>query len=69
MARCDNVVQVSEAGYAAWKMQVRNKAMVDNSDLVIAVYDGSGGGTGNCVAYAQKQGKSIITIDPREVVK
>lgn len=61
----DEVNYLYEGGYAAWKMQARNQWMVDNSDLVIAVWDGSEGGTSNCVKYATKQKKQIIRIDPR----
>ena len=38
--------------------------MVDHSDCVIAVWDGSRGGTGNCVEYARKQEKHILYITP-----
>lgn len=38
--------------------------MVDLADMVIAVWDGSKGGTGNCVQYAQKKGKEFIRINP-----
>lgn len=50
--------------YHAAKMQLRNQFMVDNSDIVIAVWNGSKGGTKNCVSYAQEKGKRIITINP-----
>ncbi|MDM0587806.1 SLOG family protein [Clostridium perfringens] len=53
--------------YHPAKMQIRNKFMVDNSDLVIAVWDKSKGGTYNCVKYAEKLGKKIIIIDPSEI--
>jgi uncharacterized phage-like protein YoqJ len=68
MARCDKIVEVSEPGYAAWKMIVRDKAMVDESDLVIAVWNGDEGnsGTGHTVAYARKVGKPLFIIDPRK---
>ena len=45
-------------------MQKRNEYMVDLTDKVIAVWDGSKGGTGNCVRYAEKCGKEIIRILP-----
>jgi uncharacterized phage-like protein YoqJ len=48
-------------------MQKRNEYMVDNSDIVIAVWDGSKGGTYNCVKYAEKLGKKIIVINPKEI--
>src|SRR6478609_27581 len=31
------IVECSEPGYAAWKMQHRNKRMVDDCDLVLAL--------------------------------
>lgn len=59
------VVIVSEGGYAAYKMQIRNEWMVDNCNKLIAVWDQSPGGTGNCVNYAKSKNKDIIFIDPR----
>lgn len=58
-------VIVSEGAYSAVKMQTRNEWMIDHCDQVIAVWDGSNGGTGNCVNYAKSKNKSIIYIDPR----
>ena len=58
-------VIVSPGGYSANKMQVRNKWMVDHCDKLIAVWDGSQGGTGNCVDYARSVNKDIYLIDPR----
>jgi len=65
----DKVVDVSPEPYAVWKMQIRNQYMVDNSDLVLAIYDGSKGGTGNCVEYAKSKQKQIIIIDPNTLEK
>lgn len=48
-------------------MQKRNEYMTDNSDIVIAVWDGSKGGTANCVRYAKKLNKEIIVINPKEI--
>lgn len=45
--------------------QQRNQWMVDRADAVLAVWDGSPGGTANCVNYARKVGKPITIIDPR----
>ena len=59
------VVYVSEGGYAAYKMQVRNEWMVDRCDKLIAIWDGTSGGTGNCVKYAESMGREIIRINPR----
>jgi uncharacterized phage-like protein YoqJ len=59
--------QVEDAYYIE-KMQKRNEFMVNNSDVVIAVWDGSSGGTGNCVKYAERKGKEIIKINPKELI-
>ncbi len=40
--------------------QRRNERMVDLSDMVAAFWDGSSGGTGNCVRYALKVGKKMV---------
>lgn len=61
----DQVIKVSEGGYAAWKMHKRNRWMVDQSRYVIAVWDHEKkGGTWSCLEYAAKKGKQIFVIDP-----
>jgi uncharacterized phage-like protein YoqJ len=57
-------VIVCEGGYAAHKMQVRNQWMVDHCDKLLAIWDKSPGGTGNCVKYAESINKDIIYINP-----
>src|SRR5688572_1461344 len=42
---------VSSEGYTNTCMQDRNKWMVDNADALVAVWNGSSGGTANCVKY------------------
>lgn len=56
---------VSCSEYYKGCMQVRNRYMVDNSSLLLAVYDGQKGGTANTVAYARQQKKKVIVIHPR----
>lgn len=59
-------VHVSE-NYSGWAMQKRNEYMVDNSDLLIAVWNHIAiGGTYNCVKYAKKVNKEIIRINPQD---
>lgn len=41
--------------YAPWKMQKRNEWMVDRCDELWAWWDGSSGGTKNCIDYAKKK--------------
>lgn len=64
IAKADKVTFVTHEEYKPWVMQERNKYMVDNCDLLIAVWDGSSGGTGNCVKYAQSVNKPIVIIKP-----
>lgn len=59
LEECSQLVYVSDPGYAAWKMQKRNEWMVDQSHVVLALWDGSDGGTANCVRYANKMGKPV----------
>lgn len=60
---CCDVKTVLEERYTAGCMQRRNRYMVDNSDILIAVWDGSPGGTCSTVRYAEKRGKEILRID------
>lgn len=68
LIRAADVVIVSPGEYTAAKMQVRNEWMVDNSDKMIAVWDGSEGGTRNCVNYAfYKYGRLFMhRINPKD---
>jgi len=59
------VVIVCEGGYAPAKMQIRNEWMCNHCDILIAVWDGTPGGTGNCVNFAKSVNKNIVFIDPR----
>ena len=53
--------------YHPAKMMIRNKFMVNNSEIVIAVWNGSKGGTANAVNYAKKQCKEIVVINPDNI--
>lgn len=64
LSKADTVRLVSNEEYKPYLMQKRNEYMVDLADKVIAVWDGSKSGTGNCVRYAEKCGKDIIRIQP-----
>jgi uncharacterized phage-like protein YoqJ len=64
LAAAQRVHVVSSGGYAASKMQVRNVWMVDNCNQLLALYDGSSGGTQNCVVYAHEVGREIVNVWP-----
>lgn len=56
LKRAHRVVHTS--GGWRWDVyRIRNRWMVDNSDGVVALWDGSRGGTSNCVRYATAKGK------------
>jgi uncharacterized phage-like protein YoqJ len=58
-------VIVCEGGYEASKMQRRNEWMVNNCNILIAVWDGTPGGTSNCINYAKSINREIIFINPK----
>jgi len=58
----EEVIFVSEGTYDLRFMQIRNEWMVDNCDIILAMYDGTKGGTHNCVEYAKSKNKQIINL-------
>jgi uncharacterized phage-like protein YoqJ len=50
-------------------MQDRNKWMVDHCDALVAIWNGTSGGTANCVKYALSVNKPIVMINPKNLVK
>lgn len=63
LKKAKKIKYVCEPGYGAWKMQKRNEWMVDHCDLLIAVWNGTPGGTANCVKYAGKANRQIYLVD------
>jgi uncharacterized phage-like protein YoqJ len=62
----DFVHYVSSATFNNYCLQRRNEWMVNNSCGQIAVWDGTKGGTANCIKYAMKKEKNNrITIHPK----
>ena len=45
------------------KLMNRNKYMIDNSDVLIAVWDGSPSGTKHAIDYAKEKNKEVIIIN------
>jgi uncharacterized phage-like protein YoqJ len=67
-SKCKHVV-VSDGEYSAYKMQIRNVYIVDNSDVMIAVWNGKEhGGTYNCLQYVKTKGKKLIVVDPNKAL-
>ncbi len=56
---------VCKGGYNSAKMQIRNEYMVNGSNIIICCWDGTTGGTMNCVRYAEKKKDiELIFINP-----
>lgn len=62
-------VVVSEGGYSKAAMQKRNERMVDDSELVLALWNGSPGGTQNCLHYAMLIDRPYINYWPQFIMK
>lgn len=52
LTKAKDVHVVSPGPYKPWKLQRRNEWMVDNCNMLLSVWDGSDGGTRNCLMYA-----------------
>lgn len=64
IAKCDKETLLQQ-NYTSDCMQKRNEYMVDNSDYVIAVWNGKPSGTGNTVKYAKKKNKIVLLVNPQ----
>jgi uncharacterized phage-like protein YoqJ len=53
---------VSPGPYKPWKMQRRNEWMVDHCTRLVACFDGSSGGTYNCLEYAAGVRREVIYL-------
>lgn len=62
LAKCNGVKFISMMRYTPTCMEHRNRAMVNNATGILAVWDGSPGGTGNCVRYAGKAGRPVTNL-------
>ena len=63
LSRADRVTVLQET-YTPFCMQLRDAYMVENADIVLAVWNGSGGGTAYTVNCAKKRGKTVVVIPP-----
>lgn len=62
LSKAKKVVYVTNHVYTDTCMQERNIAMVEASDGVLALWDGSDGGTANCITYAKTIPKPIFNL-------
>lgn len=64
LQRLDGIRCIYDEYVGAECMLERNRYMVNNSSLMIALFNGLSGGTKSTVAYAKKQGLEVIVIKP-----
>ena len=66
LTRADNIRILNNSKvYSVRDLMLRNIYMVDNSELVIAVYiEGESGGTRNTIDYAKSKGKEVMIVEP-----
>lgn len=62
LGKAEVVKTVSPDGYAPFKMQLRNAAMVGDCNVVLALWNGTPGGTANCVKAAITAEKKIMNL-------
>jgi uncharacterized phage-like protein YoqJ len=62
LSKADEVIYVCDEGYEPYKMQIRNEWMVDNCDIVLAMWDGTTGGTLNCLKYAYANQIEVVNL-------
>lgn len=62
LAECDEVRFVAHA-YSPGCMQRRNRYMVESSAVLLAVFNGTAGGTMQTILLAQRSGLKIITVE------
>ena len=65
LAKADRVTVLQEH-YTSFCMQLRDAYMVENADIVLAVWNGGKGGTAYTVNCARKRGRTIIILPPVE---
>lgn len=63
LSKAHQVLVVSPGVYELWKMQARNVWMVDNCHVLLTAWNGSKGGTANCVGYAQEVQREIDWVE------
>lgn len=62
LGHAKDTIVCSQGGYSPDKMQVRNEWMVDHSSHVLALWNGSSGGTFNCIKYANSVDKMVMNV-------
>lgn len=68
LSLCNVKKYISNSTYTKYCMHIRNKYMVDNSNIVVAIWNGKAGGTAQTVKYAKAKNVPIIIINPDDII-
>lgn len=63
LKKADKIIYITNSPYTDGCMQKRNQYLIDHSNVVIGVWNGSKSGTSNTLHYAKKKGCKIRIID------
>lgn len=64
IAERSDIETMLQRAYTTNCMNKRNRYMVSNSQIVLAVWNGKFGGTGHTVNFAKRLGREIVCIHP-----
>lgn len=67
LAQCHEVSYIGSE-YKPDIYQKRNEFLVDNSDVLVAYWNGSESGTKNCVDYAISRNKIVNEFNPEDII-
>lgn len=57
-----NPDNLDNKGEICYWLQKRNEILVDNCDVLLVLWDGTTGGTNNCINYSLKKRKTVINL-------
>jgi len=62
-----DLVNIYAESYSPMAMQLRNEGMIGAAQLVLAVWDGTSGGTGHAVRFAEQRGTPVFRMTPDQI--
>lgn len=63
VSKAHKAICVNQGGFEKWKMHARNKWIVNGCEELLAVWNGSNGGTYSTIQYAKDIGRKIHFLD------
>jgi len=66
LTKSDTIYYITNNDYTNNCMQLRNKYMIEQSSLLIAIYNGSNGGTKQTIQYARQNKLNVIILNPND---